>query len=343
VPLPFVGQRFIDETCSRQENRPFSSFIYEDAMAADSQLTTKQQIESIWKLGGLSKRELGKRVWDVIYNGNLTASASQLAYNFIFSIFPLLLFLLALFGLFASRGSQLQSHLMFYFSTVLPPDAFRLLQQTLNEVTTNSSGGKITFGILLTLWAAAGGMTSMISTLNAVYQVHERRPWWKVRLLSLGLTVLISILIFSALALILLGNFLASWLASTFVIGAIALFVGKVLVWPIAIALVVTAFSLIYYFAPDVEEQHWYWITPGSLVGILLWLAASFGFRVYLHFFNSYSKTYGSLGAVIILLVWFYVAGLTFLLGGEINAEIEHAAAERGHPEAKAEGEKKAA
>jgi membrane protein len=108
-------------------------------------------------------------------------------------------------------------------------------------------------------------------------------------------------------------------------------------------ALVVGSFSLVYYFAPDLKEQHWYWITPGSIVGVLLWLLAPFAFRAYLHFFNSYSKTYGSLGAVIILLLWFYVAGMTFLLGGEINAEIEHAAADRGHPEAKAEGEKKAA
>jgi membrane protein len=131
-------------------------------------------------------------------------------------------------------------------------------------------------------------------------------------------------------------------MGETLGLGAIAVFAGKVLVWPLALAFVVISFSLVYYFGPDVKEQHWYWITPGSLIGVLLWLLASFGFRVYLHFFNSYSKTYGSLGAVIILLVWFYVAGLTFLLGGEINAEIEHAAAHRGHPEAKAEGQKAA-
>jgi membrane protein len=103
------------------------------------------------------------------------------------------------------------------------------------------------------------------------------------------------------------------------------------------------AFSLIYYFGPDLKEQHWYWITPGSVLGVLLWLAASWAFRAYLHFFNTYSRTYGSLGAVMILLMWLYVTGLAFLIGGEINADIEHAAAVRGHPEAKAPGEKKAA
>jgi membrane protein len=113
--------------------------------------------------------------------------------------------------------------------------------------------------------------------------------------------------------------------------------------WPVAIAFVTLAFSLIYYFAPDLQEQHWYWITPGSIFGVLIWIAASFAFRGYLHFFNTYSRTYGSLGAVMILLMWLYVTGFAFLLGGEINAQIEHAAARRGHPEAKPAGEKKAA
>jgi membrane protein len=105
---------------------------------------------------------------------------------------------------------------------------------------------------------------------------------------------------------------------------------------------VILAFATIYYFAPDVEEQHWYWITPGSVVGVLLWAAASAGLRGYLHFFNTYSKTYGSLGAVIILMLWFYVTGMAFLVGGQINATIEHAAAEHGHIEAKAPGQKAA-
>ena len=112
--------------------------------------------------------------------------------------------------------------------------------------------------------------------------------------------------------------------------------------WPAALVLIAVAFSLVYYFGPDVKEQHWYWITPGSIVGVLIWLASSFGFRAYLHFSNTYSKTYGSLGGVIILLLWFYVTGLCFLVGGHINAQIEHAAAEHGHPEAKAPGQKAA-
>jgi membrane protein len=110
----------------------------------------------------------------------------------------------------------------------------------------------------------------------------------------------------------------------------------------LALTFVVLAFALIYYYAPDVKERHWYWITPGSVIGVLLWALSSIALRAYLHFFDSYSKTYGSLGAVIILMLWFYITGLAFLVGGEINSTIEHAAAEHGHPEAKAAGQKAA-
>jgi membrane protein len=99
---------------------------------------------------------------------------------------------------------------------------------------------------------------------------------------------------------------------------------------------------VLYFFGPDVEQRKWYWITPGSVLGVLIWLLASIGVRVYLHFFNSYAKTYGSLGAVMILMLWLYVTGISIMLGGEINAEIEHAAAEKGRADAKAEGEKEA-
>jgi len=310
---------------------------------AESELNTKEQLESIWRLGGLRPKALAKRVWNAAMDDNLLGRGSELAYNFIFSIFPLLLFVLALFGLFAGHAIQLRNDLMFYLARGLPPAAFELISNTVEEVTKGSSGGKLTFGIVLTLWAAAGGMTSMISTLNAVYGVREARSWWKVRAIAVALTIAVCALVILALGVVLLGGVAATWAGTKLHLGIAAKISWAVLQWPLALLFIVIAFSLIYYFAPDLKEQHWYWITPGSLFGVLLWLAVSFGFRAYLHFFNSYSKTYGSLGAVIILLVWFYVTGLAFLTGGEINAQIEHAAAEHGHPEAKAEGQKKAA
>jgi len=162
----------------------------------------------------------------------------------------------------------------------------------------------------------------------------------KVKAISIALTMALASLILMAMLLVLVGGWFATTVGGFLHLGSIAVVGWKVLQWLAALCFITVAFSVIYYFGPNLKEQHWYWITPGSVIGVLLWLATSFAFRAYLHFFNSYSKTYGSLGAVMILLVWFYVTGFAFLVGGEINAQIEHAAAERGHPEAKAEGEK---
>jgi membrane protein len=207
----------------------------------------------------------------------------------------------------------------------------------------NASNGKLTFGIVLTIWFASGGMSSLFSALNGVYEVRETRSFIKIRAISFTLTIAISALIILALVVVLSGGYLADTVGAYYGLRNPAVEIWKVLQWPVAIAFVTLAFSMIYYFAPDLEEQHWYWITPGSISGVLLWIVASFAFRAYLHFFNTYSRTYGSLGAVMILLMWLYVTGFAFLLGGEINAQIEHAAARRGHPEAKSAGEKKAA
>ncbi len=309
----------------------------------ESKLRTVEQVSTIWNLGGLTPRQLAKRVLSGINDDNLLGRASELAYNFILALFPLLLFLLALLGMFASRATVLKSNLLTYLSQVLPPAAFQVITHTLDEVMRSASNGKLTFGIVLTLWFASGGMISMISVLNGAYGIKESRPWWKVRAIAFALTTAISLLIIMALVSVLAGGYVVNWIGSYYGLREVTIIAWKIGQILLATAFVTLSFSVIYYFGPDVEEQFWYWITPGSVVGVLLWIAASFGFRAYLHFFNNYSRTYGSLGAVMILLMWLFVTSFAFLVGGEINAQIEHAAALRGHPEAKAPGEKKAA
>jgi membrane protein len=309
---------------------------------SESKLTTGQQLKSLWGLGGLRVRELTKRVYRGINDDYLLDRASALAYSFILALFPLMLFLLAVFGMFASHSASMQSNLFAYLGQVLPPDAAQVIRKTLTEVTRNAGGAKLTIGILLTLWFASGGMSSIISGLNGVYEVREGRSFVRVRLIALGLTVAISVLIITALIAILTGDYVANYLGSQG-LGSSAVGMWHIVQIAVGLLFVIFSFSLIYYYSPDLKEQHWYWITPGALIGVLLWVAASFGFRLYLQFFNSYSKTYGSLGAAMILLMWLYITGFSFLIGGEINAQIEHAAAIAGHPEAKAPGEKKAA
>jgi membrane protein len=309
---------------------------------AASQLSTAQQLESIWKLGGLTPKQLAREVIHRVYEDNLLGRASELAYSFVLAIFPGMLFLLSLLGFFASHAVTLRESLLGYFADFLPPAAYQIFAHTLDEAAKNASGDKITLGLFLSLWFAAGGMTSMISTLNEAYHVHDNRSFLKVRAIAVGLTTVISFLTLSALVLVMIGSHLAEMLGELLHLRHAIVLAWQFLHWPLAAFFLVLAFSLIYYYAPDLKEQHWYWITPGSLVGVLLWLAASGLLRGYLHFFNSYSRTYGSLGAVIILLLWLYVTALAFLIGGEINAIIEQAAAERGHPEAKAAGQKAA-
>jgi membrane protein len=208
------------------------------------------------------------------------------------------------------------------------------------EISAASGGGKITFGILATLWAASNGMGAITQALNVAYNVKESRPWWKQRLTAVSLTIALSVLIISALLIVLYGGLIADHIAGRYGFGDFFTLTWKIIQWPIALAFMLFSFALIYYFAPDLHEQKWTWVTPGSVIGVGLWLLISFGLRTYLQYFNSYSKTYGSLGAVIILMLWLYLTGVAILIGGEVNSDLEDLAARSGAPEAKEKGEK---
>lgn len=299
-----------------------------------------QAVVCIWKLGGLKWRELARRVWLEVYESDLFTRAAALSYFFLLALFPLLLFLMALLGHFAEAGTELRKSLFNYLGRVVPHSASQLIYTTINEISQEADGGKLSFGLLAALWFASYGMGAITETLNAAYGVKETRPWWRVRLSAVGLTCILAVLIISALALVLYGGEIGEALANRFRLGEAFRLASIILQWPVALAFVLLGFALIYYFAPDLHHRKWYWITPGSVVGATLWLLVSFCFRVYLHFFDRYSVTYGSLGAVIILMLWFYLSGAAILVGGKVNAEIENAAAELGAPEAKLHGEK---
>lgn len=295
---------------------------------------------SLWRLGGLTWKDLFKRVVSEIQEDDVFGRAAQLAYYFLLALFPLLLFLTAVIGLVLGSGTGLRHSLFNYLSQVLPGSAFQLVDSTIQEVSAASGGGKITFGILAALWAASNGMGAITEALDAAYDVKESRPWWRRRLTAVGLTVSLSVLIISALILVLYGGRLADYVAGSLGFGEAFTIAWKVLQWPIVLVFILLAFALIYYLAPDLREQNWAWITPGSVVGVMLWLLVSFGFRLYLHFFDSYSKTYGTLGAVIVLMLWLYLTGAAILVGGEVNSEIENAAAKAGDPDVKENGER---
>ena len=299
---------------------------------------------SIWELGGLSPVQLGKRLWTAMdtEHDDTFDRAAELAFWFFLAVFPGLLLLTSIFGWVAGSNPTFKNELFSYAGQALPGSAAQLIQKTVQETSRSASGWKAVVGVLGALWSASSGVASMITLFNFAYHVKERRPWWKTRLVvSVLLTIALSALILAALAIVLGGGMASDW-AATHGAGPAAMIAWKVVQYALAVVFVVLAFAALYFWAPDVEQHKWYWITPGSVIGVLLWIAASAGFRVYLHFSNTYTATYGSIAAVIILMMWFYITALALLVGAEINAEIEHAAAERGRADAKLKGEKEA-
>jgi len=294
---------------------------------------------SLWKLGGLGWLQLAKRVWNEVQEDNVFGRAAELSYYFLLALFPFLIFLTSVIGLVLGSGTGTRHMLFNYLARIMPPSAFQLIDATMLEVSTASSGGKLSFGILAALWAASNGLTAITGSLNTAYDLKETRSWWKQRLVSIGLTMALSVLIIGALVLVVAGGKIAEWLAAHYGFGPVFPTAWKIVQWPAVFAEMILAFALIYYFAPDFRKQAWQWLTPGAAIGVALWLLVSLGFRVYLHFFDSYSATYGSLGAVIVLMLWLYFTGAAVLIGGEINSEIENAAAQQGEPEAKDNGE----
>lgn len=304
--------------------------------------TTEPEHASPWKLGGLGPVTLAKRVWTEINHDNIFNQGAALSYYFLLALFPMLFFLTSLVGLVVGQNPQFQSQLFDYIARAMPGDASSIVTKTLHEITTQTSGLKLAIGLIGALWSASGGMSALGTSLNAAYDVEEGRPWWKRQLTFLLLTIAVAFLVIVAIVIVLFGGRLAEFTGTHLHLGNAMVMAWKVAQWPVALFFVVLCFALIYFFASDIKHAKWYWITPGSVIGVLLWIAASAGFKVYLQYFDSYSKSYGSLAGVVVLMLWFYITGLALLIGGEINAEIEHAAAEHGRADAKAEGEKQA-
>jgi membrane protein len=277
-------------------------------------------------LGGLRWKELGTRVLKQVDKDDVFGRAAQLSFYFLLALFPLLLFLTVLLGYLAESGTRIRDRLLSYLTALLPVSASDLVYTTVDDITQAKGGGKLSFGILAALWASSTGMAALIRSLNVAYNVEEARPWWKQRLVSIGLTIALAVLIISALILLLAGEGIGETIAGSFGLGRAFTMTWKIVQWPLVFGFALLSFNLAYYFAPNLKDQNWKWLTPGAVAGVLLWLLISFAFRGYLRFFNTYSVTYGSLGAVIILMLWFYFTGAAILIGGEVNSEIEAAA-----------------
>ena len=282
-------------------------------------------MQSIWRFGGLTWRELVGHTWRRFWKDRVLDQSAMLSFYFLLSIFPLFLFLIALLGLLLQKGPALQETLHRHLAAVLPTSASTLIETTLGEINRGSGALKLSVALLFTWWSASQGMLAIVEGLNIAYEVGESRPWWKKYLVASGLTIVCLLLFACALLLVIYGGRFSESIASHLGYSGFIAGIWDALTWLLLLAFVLMAFNILYVYAPNVKHRQWHWLMPGTVVGITLWLLGSFGFRLYLSLFNSYTVTYGSIGAVIILLLWLYLSGIAILVGGEVNSEIEKA------------------
>lgn len=276
-----------------------------------------------WQLGGLTVAELARRTWAEIVDDDLPGRAAQLAYYSLLALFPALLFLTAMVGLFPVHSVIPQ--VLANLRQVLPADALSLLEKYLQQILTGGNGGILSLGLAGALWASSSGMTAIMDTLTVAYDVPETRPHWKVRLIAIALTIGLAGLIIVSSVLVLAGEHIGAWIAEAFGFGDAFRILWLILQWPVVMACMLFALAVVYAVAPNVRQQ-WHWVTPGSLFAVVAWLGVSLAFKVYAEHFGNYNAVYGSIAGVIVLMLWFYLGGMMFLIGGEINAEIARAA-----------------
>jgi membrane protein len=271
--------------------------------------------------GGLTLKELAVRTWKESNEDNVFGRAAELAYYFLLALFPMLIFLTSLVGFLPGA----QENIISSIGKVAPGQVMDIVRQFMHDVVENRSGGLLSFGILATLWAASNGVSAVMETLNTAYDAKEGRSFIKKRVVAIGLTMTLSVLIVGGTILIMFGDRFAEWIGGALGLGATFTTAWKILDYVIGLGLLFLGIQLIYYLGPNVK-QAWRWITPGAIFAVAGLILSSLAFSLYLRYAPDYSATYGSLGAVIILMLWLYIMGLVLLVGGEVNSEIEHAA-----------------
>lgn len=292
----------------------------------------RSPLHSLWDFQGTSAKLVWTRTFHAMLGDNLLSRAAEMGYYFLFALFPTLVCASSILGLAARQASHIYDSLLHYLALVLPGGAYTMVIDTFNQAAAAATGGKITLGLVTALWSASVGFASIQDGMNTVYKVQESRPYWKARGLAILVTLLLSLMVTINLAVLLGGDLFAKlmylkiWHHGLAVGAAVSIHIVQ---WIIAGGLLLMQFSTIYYFAPDLKVKCWHWVTPGAVIGIFGWLVSSLGFRAYLHYFHSYTIAYGSLGAVIVLLTWFYMTGLMLLLGAEVNSEIQAAVMEK--------------
>jgi membrane protein len=270
----------------------------------------------------LTWRELARRTVADTLEDDCPGLAAQLAFYFFLSVFPALLFVVSLLGYvpvetrLAEAVGQLESF--------LPQEILQFLREQIDEALAGRQGGLLTIGIVGAIWSSSSAVTAIITALNRAYDIDEWRPWWKRRLLAVALTIALSVFVVVAFVFVVGGGDLAALVAERLGFTEWMARVWTIAQWMLAIALVVAAVDLVYYLAPNADTP-FVWVTPGALLATILWLLTSVGFKVYVQNLSNYTAVHGTIGAIVVLMLWFYLSGFALLVGAELNAEIDKA------------------
>jgi membrane protein len=285
----------------------------------------------IWGLRGIGPFTVLRKAIKEFFDDDMTTYAAALAYQVLFSIFPFIIFLIALLGFL--HLSMFFDWLRQQLGMILPQQAMDQLNQVIDQLQ-QPQGGLLSFGMVVALWSASSAVRATMHALNTAYGVKEGRPAWKLYPLSIIYTIGIAAMLILAAALLVVGPGAIDWLAQQVGLERYFVILWAWLRLPVALLLLTLAVAVIYYVAPDVEQEFRF-ITPGAVLSVLVWVAGTIAFDYYVRNFANYNATYGSVGAIIVLLSYFYISAAVLLFGAEINAVIEHTS-----PEGKEPGEK---
>ena len=286
-------------------------------------------------------RRQAARIWQAIFNTykdfdrhNYLTYAAALAFFFLMSLFPLLIFLASLLAYISIPN--LFDHVLQIMGRIVPADAMGVVRGVLKDVL-RTSPKLLSFSIVVSVFTASGGFDSLISILNIASDVPEGRPYWRRRLTAFGITLLTGLMVLLALLATVLGPEFGSWLAERVAVGRLVVILWPYIRWTLIVGFTVLTVETIYFLAPNVQQRFKDQI-PGALVAVSTWITASWGLGWYVRHFAHYNYTFGALGAVVGLMAWFYVTALSLMLGAEINAELLHSKGERHEQKKPAQG-----
>ncbi|MBD9485591.1 YihY/virulence factor BrkB family protein [Pseudomonas sp. PDM14] len=279
-------------------------------------------------LRGVSLWTIGKRTVTEFIDDELPTYASALAFQLFFSLFPFLLFLIAIISVLDMQ--PFFDWLREQAALVLPQAAMELVDPIISQLQTQKAG-LFSMGIVLALWTASAAVRSTMAAMNKAYGVEDARPAWKRIPLSVLYTVAVAGLLLTAAALMVTGPQAMNWLAQQVGLEQVVVVLWTWLRWPVAVVMLIAVVAAVYYLAPDVKQEFRF-ITPGSVLAVAVWIIASLGFGFYAQNFANYNATYGSIGAIIIFLLYLYISSAVLLFGAELNAVIEHHAREGKDP-----------